>query len=161
MKYPLIVTAFVLLACSNSEGPDQPLQPGSDAVIQGTVEYRASTAVMESFPVQVRTEVTLRNQRGEDITVTFSDGCVVQVEVYRDSARRDLVWDSASRFGCSMALVPVSIGAGKSTTVSAPSISAADILGSSLPNGRYYFTAVIRPDGTTLNLDAGSVELGR
>lgn len=86
-------------------------------------------------------------------------GCVVLLRVYRDADRTSLAYDMARDFGCTQALVPVTIRPGETKEFSTPSISAAKILGDSLPNGRYYFTALIRPEGRRAELRAGSAEL--
>ncbi|HUF12675.1 MAG TPA: hypothetical protein VMN78_06230, partial [Longimicrobiales bacterium] len=55
----------VLGACSSvSDGmTDVP----TEVHLSGGVEYRAETAVMESFPVQLHTRVTARNTGAQDV----------------------------------------------------------------------------------------------
>ena len=151
-----------MVACGSSKDPSEP-RPGGDfqTIVQNNVEYRAETLIMESFPVQVRANVQITNSSGSAVTITFPDGCLVLLRVYRDAERTSLAYDMERDFGCTQALVPVTIGAGESKTISAPTISAAKILGDSLPNGTYYFTALTRPEGQRVELRAGSAALAK
>ena len=160
----ILCSMFVALAACSKESPE-PIDPGagggSQTIVQNNIEYRAETLFMESFPVQVATNVEITNQTGAPATITFPDGCLVLLRVYRDAERTKLAYDMARDYGCTMALVPVTIGAGQSKKISAPTSSAASILGDSLPNGTYYFSALIRPNGQRLELRAGSGELAK
>ncbi|MGQ0560780.1 MAG: BsuPI-related putative proteinase inhibitor [Gemmatimonadota bacterium] len=151
---------LALAACGRPE-PAGPARDASQIVVQDNVSYHAETLLLESFPVQVATNVSIRNRADSPVTITFPDGCVVQLRVYRDAARTALAYDMARQFGCTMALVPVTLAANGTKEFSAPTISASKILGDSLPNGRYYFSAVIRPNGRQLVIPAGSAELAQ
>lgn len=161
MKKTLVAVLVVWAGCGADPGEPGRRDGDLSTVVQSDIEYRAETLIMESFPVQLRANVQLRNLRGASVTVTFRDGCLVHLRVYRDAARTSLAWDSERVTGCTDALVPVAIGGGQSKTVSAPTISAATILGDSLPNGTYYFNTVVRPELQRLTLRAGSAELAK
>ena len=159
IKY-LLLLLLAVVACSKPEtaGPgDQHAQ----TLVEGGISYRAETAIMESFPVQLRTSVHITNGTNAGITLTFPDGCLVQLRAYHDQARTDLAYDMARHVGCTMALVPVNIAPGETRTLSTPTISAREILGNTSPNGTYYFSAVLRPNGKLLSIPAGSAELAQ
>ncbi len=158
----LLLTGFVMLAgCAADPGEPGPRGGNTHTIVADNIEYRAETLIMESFPVQLRANVHITNLRSAPVTVTFRDGCLVYLRVYRDAERTSLAYDSERVEGCTDALVPVSVGAGQLKTVSARTISAADILGDSLPNGTYYFSAVVRPETQRITLQAGSAALAR
>ena len=161
MNKAIVVVVAMVAGCAAD--PGEPGTRGGDAqtIVESNIEYRAETLIMESFPVQLRANVHITNLRSAPVTVTFRDGCLVYLRVYRDAARTSLAYDSERVEGCTDALVPISVGAGQSKTVSARTISAADILGDSLPNGTYYFSAVVRPETHRLTLHAGSAELAK
>ena len=163
MKILLFILAAAIAACGPTGDPNEPApnSGGSQTLIQDNMHYRAETLLLESFPVQVATNVEITNPASAPVTVTFPDGCLVMLRVYRDAERTRLAWDMARGFGCTGALVPVTVPGGESKIISAPTVSAATILGDSLPNGRYYFSAMTRPGGVPLLLRAGSADLAK
>ena len=162
MKRLATASVFVFAAaCGTDPGDPSPAGGGSQTIVEGNVEYRAESLIMESFPVQIRTNVQITNLGIAATTVTFPDGCLVFLRVYRDAARTSLAWDSEREYGCTDALVPITVGSGQSKTISSPTVSAREILGDSLANGTYYFSAVIRPANRRLTLQAGSAELAK
>jgi hypothetical protein len=152
-----VLTAALLTACTSSGDPQE---PGESVFLvrAGDVEYSAETLVMESFPVQLRTTVTATNRGGRSVDITFPDGCVVLLRAYADEARTTLAWDQADHVYCTMALVEwhLAPGASRQATVRT---DAAAILGDTLPDGEYWLAAVLRPDGRTVEVPAGSVNL--
>jgi hypothetical protein len=148
----------LLSACARSSDPQEPDGPDAAAVLRSGVEYSADTRVMESFPVQLATTVTATNTSDRNIDLTFPDGCVVLLRAYHDADRTRLAWDQAEHVGCTMALVSWRIDAGAAREANAHT-NAADILGAALPDGRYWLEAVLRPDGRTIRVPAGSVDL--
>jgi hypothetical protein len=120
-------------------------------------EFRAATRVMESFPVQLQSVLTITNRSAASTSVFFPDGCVVLISVYRPDSPEP-VWEQARSVGCTMAIVQTDIGPGQSTEFSSRT-SAAEILGDSLPDGRYHLRVHSRPDGRPLQLHAGTVDL--
>ena len=59
---------------------------------------------------------------------------------------------------CTLALVEVALAPGESQEFQTGLVSAATILGDSLPNGQYRITAYLRP-GQIVELEAGTAEL--
>lgn len=158
-RYGSLAVVALLAACTTGGTPVSVESRLEDRTVGG-VAYRAETLVLESFPVQLRPQVRMRNETGDDVTVTFPDGCLVYLRAYRDASRTGKpAWDQAAVLGCTAALAPVSLAAGDSTILRGPAVSAAEILGDSLPAARYFFTAVLRPESQEVELAAGEAEL--
>lgn len=156
--WTIALAAGAQAACTGAREPVQP-DPASEVRVFESVEYRAETQVMESFPVQLRTRATVTNRAGRTAEVVFPDGCVVLLRAYRSPERSGPpAWDQAGAVGCTMALVEVALAPGEAREFSTGA-SARDILGDSLPDARYYFTAVLRPGGTEVEVAAGDAEL--
>ncbi|MFN2382926.1 MAG: hypothetical protein ABR559_01525, partial [Gemmatimonadota bacterium] len=131
----------LVFACTESgtQGPGTPPpvgqpNPAGGPVSHDGLEYRADVAVMESFPVQLAASATVTNPGSAPKTVTFPDGCIALLRVYRETGGEP-VWDQANAVGCTMALVPVTVVPGDPQTFRAPTASAYDILGDDLPDG--------------------------
>jgi hypothetical protein len=160
------IPAFALLglalatAC-NGGSPDvaDPPPGGSAPIVQGGVEYTADTRIMESFPVQLDTRVTMRNRSSQRTTVQLGSGCPVLIRAYRDAARRRLAWDQSVGMVCTMQIQIVELAPGATAEKAAPRASAADILGDSLPDGRYYLSAFVQVVGGPVTVPAGQVDL--
>ena len=162
MKKALFTFLTVLSACSNSSEPNGPgLGNRGARLVQDNLEFQAETLIMESFPVQLRTVVHVTNATTAPADLTFPDGCKVLMRVYRDAARRSLAYDMTRVMGCTMAIEEFRIAPAAVREFDAPTISAATILGDSLPNGTYYISAVLRPNGKRIELDAGSAQLAK
>jgi hypothetical protein len=121
------------------------------------IEYRASTDILESFPVQLRVNVRITNASGSALDLLFPDGCVVLVRAYR-SGMSTPAWDQRFSIGCTAALVPLHLDAGQSATYTSMT-NARAILGDSLPDGRYRLEAWLRPDSGPVLVEAGTVDL--
>ncbi|HEX6938757.1 MAG TPA: hypothetical protein VF158_05050 [Longimicrobiales bacterium] len=157
----LVLLGAMLGACSASGEVTGPGSVQPNRTVSG-IAYRAETRVMESFPVQLRPVVSVRNASGAARTIRFPDGCVVLLRAYRDPSRTGTpAWDQARTVGCFQAVQEVFLAAGDTTTLGAGTIGAAEILGDSLPAGRYYFTVVIRPEWQHLELAAGEADLAK
>lgn len=155
------VLAGAALACTVSGEFTSPEGRNEYRTVEG-VAYRVETAVLESFPVQLRPAITVRNEGDAERTVRFPDGCIALLRVYRDASRTgNPVWDQARTVGCAAAIQEFTVAPGDSTIIRRSTISAAEILGDSLPPGRYYFTVVLRPDWQTLELAAGEADLAK
>ena len=147
----LLVTA-TFAACEGSlSGPDPPEQ-----LIDGITYRVTSFTIAESFPVQLRITVELENESATPRSVTFPDGCVVLMRAY-DSGTEPL-WDMGQTVACTLALVEVDLAPGESEEFNTGLVSAASILGDSLPNGEYRMTAYLRP-GQVVELEAGMADL--
>lgn len=160
----LFVAALALtLGCSDgSTAPSDDLPGGnpigSGTTMHGGVEYTAILRVMESFPVQIAADVTVTNHRDDAVRIVFPDGCIALLRAYGDDGD-DPVWDQSRDFACTLALVAVDLEPGASTSYTTPTSSARDILGDDLPDGAYRITTYLRPDGGTVEIDTGSVDL--
>lgn len=151
--------AFAAAAgCASRGGDDgEPLRPGpAGADTVDGIEYRGELFVMESFPVQLAATVTVTNEASEARSLEFPDGCVVLLRAYRGS---DLAWDQSRTVACTLAIETVTFEPGQSREFRAPHASAYDVLGDSLPDGVYRFTAYLRPDGRTVEVPLGETDL--
>ncbi len=162
---PLLLALTIFGAgCSR---PERPAQPELPAVRQGAprtegdLRYTAETAIMESFPVQLATSVTVVNIGSRPAALEFSDGCPVLLRAYHTPDRSgEPAWDQERDTFCTLAIQRITIDSGESRSFSVRT-DARQILGDSLPNGRYFLTAVLRKTGWPLELEAGAVDLAR
>ena len=115
-----------------------------------------SFTIAESFPVQIQITVEIQNESTASQSVTFPDGCVVLVRVYDGGT--EPVWDEGRTAACTQALVQVSLAPGESAEFHTGMVSAATILGDSLPNGEYRIAAYLRP-GKIVEREAGVADL--
>lgn len=139
-------------------GPPDGSPIGSGSAVHQGIEYEVVLQVMESFPVQIAADVEVTNPGDSTVRTTFPDGCVALLRVY-DPAADGPVWDQGHEVGCTMALVPLELAPEESTSFRAPTASARDVLGDDLPDGTYEFVVYLRPDGETVEIEAGPVEL--
>lgn len=149
---------LALLACSSTEDAVTDAPASSRNV--GGIEYSAETLVMESFPVQLATIVTARNTTVADVELQFGDPCVVRLRAYTSEARSgEPAWDQDRIMGCIAVIFADTIPAGDTAQYRARS-DGYEILGDSLPDGRYWLSAVLDPEGERIELPAGVVDLG-
>lgn len=153
--------AFLLAVMAFGCGGDATVDPdgGRPAALttdQG-VEYSAETLIMESFPVQLRTVVTVKNVGDSSVRLSFPDGCVVLLRAYREGSSA-AAWDQGNTVMCTGAFVEVDLAPGATRTFET-STDAAAILGDTLPDGRYRLVAYLRPTSGEVALDAGSADL--
>ena len=154
-----LIPILLVAACTSAEDGPTDSPPATSRQVGG-VEYSADTRVMESFPVQLGMSVTARNTSGAAVTLEFPDPCVPRLEAYRDSARSgEPAWSQERAIGCAAVIHVVEIGAGRTHELGAPTVSAYDVLGDSLPDGRYWLSAVLMPNGQRLELPAGAADL--
>ena len=147
----LLATANLAACQLEVAGLDFPEQ-----LIDG-IRYRVTAfAIAESFPVQLGITVELENESMSPQSVIFPDGCVVLMRAY--DSRAEPVWDMSQTVACTLALVEVDLAPGESEEFSTGLVSAATILGDSLPNGEYRITAYLRP-GQIVELEAGVADL--
>ena len=151
-------TLLLLAACTNGE--DTVTDAPSSAHNLGGVEYSAETLVMESFPVQLRTIVTARNATGDDAFLHFGSPCVTHLRVYDNAARSGApVYDQAREYGCIAVIFDDTVAAGDTAQYSAPNTNGYEVLGDSLPDGRYWLSASLNPSGQRIEIPAGAVDL--
>ena len=145
----------VLLAISTFAACEWSIS-GLDNQTDGITYRVTSFNIAESFPVQLQITVEIENESTTSQSVTFPDGCVVLVRVYDGGT--EPVWDEGRTAACTQALVQVSLAPGESAEFHTGMLSAATILGDSLPNGEYRIAAYLRP-GKIVERDAGRVDL--
>ena len=149
-----LLASGTFAACEDSVmGPD--LQ--SQLLVGGVTYSVTSFAIAESFPVQIGVTVELRNGSGSPQSVTFPDGCVLLMRAY--DSRDNLAWDFGHLVDCTQSLVEVDLSPGEIREFQTGLISAYTILGESLPDGQYRIAVYLRPDGQTVELDAGMADL--
>ena len=154
----LLTAAALGAGCTRHEAPIAADQTPDEARVAASgVVYRAQTAVLESFPVQLRTVVTAENRGRQPVTLT-SGGCEAFLVAYRRPDRSGTpAWDQRYAIACTKILKRYPLAPGDSTQLRAGA-SAADILGDSLPNGRYYLSVVPATD-EKLAVPAGEAQL--
>ena len=145
----------VLLAISTFAACEWSIS-GLDNQTDGITYRVTSFNIAESFPVQLQITVEIENESTTSQSVTFPDGCVVLVRAYDGGT--EPVWDEGRTAACTQALVQVSLAPGESAEFHSGMLSAATILGDSLPNGEYRIAAYLRP-GKIVERDAGRVDL--
>lgn len=146
----------LLLAACAKNGPEE---AGAGAsVSEGGIEYRAETRVAESFPVQLHTTVTMTNASAAGMDVELPGGCPVLLRARRAEDTVRVAFDQAQVRVCTMQLLQFRLAAGESRTFEG-SADAGEILGDSLPDGRYLLSAVLRPNGRLVEVPAGEVSL--
>jgi len=150
-----IATTLATVAVAACQGSLSGLDLGNDSV--AGITYRVtSLAIAESFPVQIGVTVEIENELSTPNSIVFPDGCVVLLRAYSDGP--DPVWDMAGTVGCTQALVQLGLPPHARKNFESGLVSAATILGDSLPNGEYRITAYLRP-GEVVELNAGTVDL--
>lgn len=125
------------------------------------IDFVADVAVLESFPVRLAGTVRITNRRATPVRLMFPDTCVAMLRVYDgDDSRSAPVWDQRHTTSCDGDAATLEIEPGGTTEVRVPTVSAAAILGDSLPDGTYRFTAYLRPEGgRVVEVEAGIAEL--
>jgi hypothetical protein len=127
------------------------------------VTYWVDMEIVQAVPVAVRARVAFaRDPRGSSLR-RISIDCPVVLHAYRSRIQRD----AAPRSGAADWRAPRSCGPGEREIVlrgATPhvfdvSATAAEILGDSLPPGRYSFAVSVHPGGSPIFLAAGEAEL--
>jgi hypothetical protein len=149
----MLLAAVVFSACEGDViGLDLQNQ-----IIDG-VEYSVQEfRIAESFPVQIGLTVEIENRSDAPQSLIFPDGCVVLMRAYVEG-NNEPVWDMGRDVACTQAVVQVDLDPGESEDFQVGLVSAATILGDSLPDGQYRITAHLRP-GQDVELDAGMADL--
>lgn len=154
-----IATGFILLLVACSNGGDPVADTPSDSRSVGGIVYTAQTAIAESFPVQLYVTATATNPAGNAVQLAFPDGCIVTLRAYDNAELTGPpAWDQANVVVCTQAIEERMVPGGGGLELRGAS-DARDVLGDSLPDGRYWLTAVLRPNGETVEVPAGSADL--
>ena len=127
------------------------------------LEWTASPVTLSGDAVRAVAAGTVVNANSALVLLAPLE-CPLQLRVYRDRARRD----AAPRSGapdwaqpiCAAPLRSKTVRRGETETYET-SVAVRDILGNSLPSGRYYFAVVARAEGMEMNLSAGELNLTR
>jgi hypothetical protein len=155
----LLVAALACAACAPA--PPNDTAPGGSGAAHGPLRFEASTAVLRSFPAQLSTTVTATNTSGQAQTVEMPGGCTVLLRAYRTPARTGTpAWDQQREAVCTQQLLIEEYAPGQSRQYHGRA-TAVEILGDSLPNGRYYIAALLRPAGGEVEVPAGEADLAR
>jgi hypothetical protein len=127
-----------------------------------TLTYQAETEILRARPTALRTRVTAIMTHGGSGIHRFPVDCPVVLHAYRSRERRDAaprvggsVWQSARN--CREEFRKVVLHR-QQREVFEFTATAAQILGDSLPPGRYYFAAAVQ-DRPPIFLSAGEAEL--
>lgn len=152
-----------LAACSSATDPDDDsILPERLAVSGGDVTYTAGTAPSGDPAGLLLTTVVVRASGPGSSRLEYG-GCPVEVQFFRTPARSGTAaWAQSRRgeVGCIQPLYVNTLAPGDTLHLTTGALPR-EVLGDSLPAGRYYATAVLRPNGRFLRLPAGEVELAR
>lgn len=128
------MAALGVVSCSEQD----PSSPDLAALLP--LEFRAGVDVRESLPVQLGFRLEAENTGDEDIDL-LTDACGLQVRAYREPERTGTpAWSHGDLSGpCLARTTLTSVPAGGKTGWKSVH-TGAEVLGDSLPEGRYYFT---------------------
>lgn len=127
--------------------------------------YRMDTRAAATSPTAVGSTLSVVNQTDALLAASIADRCPFSLYAYREKARRDAAFvagepDWRSKERCLLETVFLRLGPGESRQIGI-SVPGAEILGNSLPAGRYYLAAVVRLRNTSIWLAAGDIQLQR
>ena len=170
MNRAAYVVLAILAACTPAEEApaDSPAggassrdgEPAAAHLVDGPIEYTAETLIMESFPVQLAAIVTARNTTDSAVVLNFPYPCVAHLEAYTDSTRAgEPAWTQERFMGCIAAVFDDTIAAGDTAQYAAPRTDGFEVLGDSLPDGRYWLSITLTPEGQRLVVPAGVADL--
>lgn len=144
MKSSLALAPLLALVAGCGGGMDTSDAPLALAVVQGEVEYTGSTAILESYPVHLKTTVTMRNRSSSATTLELGPMCPVHLS--RSTGRRSVRRRHGTRGGCWCApcrSIIVELAAGD-TAQHSTRTDARGILGDSLPDESYFLSAYVQ-----------------
>lgn len=149
--WTMAAAAALLAGCAGAD-----TLPTDEGPQPSALQYSAETSIAESFPVQLLTTVRVHNPTGDSIRVTSPDGCEVILKVYASADRTGTpAW--VQNPVCTEAIESYTIAPGQTLEVGTQA-SAGAILGSTLPDGRYYLVARVKFEGGR-DLPAGEADL--
>src|SRR5688572_16164543 len=153
------LTLFVLTAAAcTTAGEPQNAGNQQASVTHNDVDYTATTRILESFPVQLHTTVDVVNRGRTRARLDFRNGCKVLLRAYRTEAREQAVWDQGRVVGCTQAVETIELQPGERRQLTARA-DARQILGDSLPDGRYFLGAYLPATGGAIEMPAGAADL--
>lgn len=131
------VLATAALAGCETEVPTAPATLQLDELT-----FVGGVDVRESFPVQLGFRLVARNVADHDVGLV-TDGCGIDVRAFSGPERRgEPAWSSDPDGPCLTSPVPIVVAAGD-TVLWTRDLTAADVLGDSLPDGHYWFTVAL------------------
>ena len=158
--FPALATLFLLLAACRSPAAPEVTLPLHGVDAPDGVAFSARSEAGGSGRTHVL--LVLTNVNNRPVRVEYG-ACSFVLRVYATPSREGRpAWDSALRpTGCPDILLGATVPARGAAEVPAGSVGP-EILGDSLPPGRYYLTLVLRPrGGVHLRLPAGEALLSR
>ena len=147
----------VALAMKQAPLPSQRISDG--------LPYRVETGAGSISPPTIEARLTVTNTSNTRLAASVARECPLTVYVYRDLGRRDAAyaagkadWRPAARCYLEKSVFYLAPEESRQFIVT---VTTAEILGHSLPDGRYYMAAVVWLEDRTLLLSAGDVDLQR
>jgi hypothetical protein len=131
----------------------------------GALTFTARTLASRTEPRVVRAEAKVTLGSTRESVVRFLADCPIVLYAYRSRERRD----AAPRSGepdwkepraCGEGIRELRLSGDQDATF-AVEFSARDVLGSTVPSGRYHFAVVVHLEGRRIFLSAGDAELRR
>lgn len=178
----LVSAALVGAACAAgpSAGGGAPLPPRAEAAVPATaadLAFRAEVRAGEGVAAPLRPVFVIRNRGARRVELQW-ENCTAGLQAYRGEARAGRpAWDQR-RWGaadprtggpraCDFTAPVLEIAPGDSVRTTPFQVvpTAAEVLGDSLPPGRWHFAATLRfgtgPGRDSARVDAGSLVLSR
>ena len=127
--------------------------------------YRVDTWTAATSPTAVGSTLSVVNETDALTAASIAETCPFSLYGYREKARRDGAFvagepDWGPKGRCLLEMVFLRLGAGESRQFNM-TVPGAEILGDSLPEGRYYLAAVVRLKNRSIWLAAGEIQLQR
>ena len=173
---PIPVLALLLvIACAGALAEPTPL-PVGDAEPSIGVEgltYRVETSVVDIAPSKLQVIVTVTNTSDKVVRIEYG-ACSVWLLAYNTPDRSGVpAWDEQQRpnpdpktgayWACPAYLAIAELEPGESFTPEEfhREVPIPDIMGDSLPDGRYYFSARVELNDTATDLVAGDAQFAK
>jgi hypothetical protein len=155
----LVLTLLAGVACADTTDPDTPLGPAGIHT-DGELTFRGQTAPSVTTPGWLATTLYVRGASLGGLSLQYG-GCPFTVRMYRTPDRAGLpAWDALAvpNTACQAYLVRRHLGFGEELALTALTLPR-EVLGDSLPAGRYHVAALVRPNGDSVVVAAGHVDL--
>lgn len=155
----LVLTLLTGLGCSAATDPEASTGFGGIRT-DGELTFRAQTAPSTTTPGWLATTLYVRSAGLAGTSLEYG-GCPFIVRMYRTPARTGRpAWDALAvpNTACQAYLVRRHLGFEEELTLTALTLPR-EVLGDSLPAGRYHVAALVRPNGDSVIVAAGEVDL--
>lgn len=154
-----VLAAFTLLLLNCT-----PMAIGDAIATPDGVAYQAETRLLEDHePPALDLRVTATNVSGRSVRLEYGQ-CSLSLRVHDNAQRSGAPVAQGGGSGyCLRYLAYKDLEPGDSLSPGEfqLSVPVADILGDALPEGRYYFTAVLKVNGESVEIPAGEADLAR